>query len=200
MNFGVTDPGARGPGAPYGRHRLRLPHDGDGHRIADRRARDRVLGSLATAVIPLGAVVLGIGLVAAAVFNAFALTILAMMLVGLGAIAMAATANTTIQLAVPDELRGRVISVYTTVFVGSTPVGGLLMGWIASAFGVPASLAVAGVGSATAGLLALWWLSRIQARRGVPLPRPRRIARRHLRRRTPSGRPAGPSPSARGSG
>ena len=98
-------------------------------------------------IIPLGAVVLGIGLAAAAVFQAFALTILAMMLVGLGAIAMAATANTTIQLAVPDELRGRVISVYTTVFVGSTPLGGLLMGWIASAFGVPASLAVAGVGS-----------------------------------------------------
>ena len=55
---------------------------------------------------------------------------------GFGAIAMAATANTTIQLAVPDELRGRVISVYTTVFVGSTPLGGLLMGWIASAWGV----------------------------------------------------------------
>ena len=48
---------------------------------------------------------------------------------------MAATANTTIQLAVPDELRGRVMSVYTTVFVGSTPFGGLLMGWIAPASG-----------------------------------------------------------------
>ena len=55
-----------------------------------------------------------------------------MLFVGFGAIAMAATANTTIQLAVPDELRGRVISVYTTVFVGSSPVGALLMGWIAS--------------------------------------------------------------------
>jgi MFS family permease len=120
-------------------------------------------------IIPLGAVVLGIGLAMAAVFQAFALTILAMMLVGLGAIAMAATANTTIQLAVPDELRGRVISVYTTVFVGSSPLGALLMGWIASAFGVPASLAVGGIGSLASGLLALWWLSRIQARRGVPL-------------------------------
>ena len=119
-------------------------------------------------LIPLGAVVLGIGLGAAAVFNAFR-SRSSRCARRPGTIAMAATANTTIQLAVPDELRGRVISVYTTVFVGSTPVGGLLMGWIASAFGVPASLAVAGVGSATAGLLALWWLSRIQARRGVPL-------------------------------
>ena len=100
-----------------------------------------------------------------------------MALVGLGAIAMAATANTTIQLAVPDELRGRVISVYTTVFVGSTPIGGLLMGWIASAYGVPASLAVAGAGSLAAGLLALVWLRRIQARRGVPIAAAAQLAR-----------------------
>jgi hypothetical protein len=37
---------------------------------------------------------------------------------------------------------------------------------------VPASLAVAGVGSVVAGGLSLWWLSRIQARRGVPLGAP----------------------------
>ena len=41
-----------------------------------------------------------------------------MFFVGLGAIAMAATANTTIQLAVPDQLRGRTMAVYTTVFAG----------------------------------------------------------------------------------
>ena len=86
----------------------------------------------------------------------------AMLFVGLGAIGMTATANTTIQLAVPDELRGRVISVYTTVFVGSSPVGALLTGWIASTFGVDLSLAVAGVACVAMGLLALVWLRRIR--------------------------------------
>jgi hypothetical protein len=75
---------------------------------------------------------------------------------------MAATANTTIQLAVPDELRGRVISVYTTVFVGSTPLGGLLMGWIASSVSVEASLVVGGVGCLVVGSLSLAWLRRIR--------------------------------------
>ena len=78
----------------------------------------------------------------------FPIALVTMLFVGFGAIAMAATANTTIQLAVPDELRGRVISVYTTVFVGSTPLGGLLMGWIASAWSVDAAIAVGGLGCA----------------------------------------------------
>ena len=99
----------------------------------------------------------------------FPIALVTMLFVGFGAIAMAATANTTIQLAVPDELRGRVISVYTTVFVGSTPLGGLLMGWIASAWSVDAAIAVGGLGSFVAGVIALVWLARIQARRGRPL-------------------------------
>ncbi len=48
--------------------------------------------------------------------------------VGAGGIVMAATGNATIQLAVPDGLRGRVMSVYTTVFSASMPIGGLLDG------------------------------------------------------------------------
>ena len=56
-----------------------------------------------------------------------------MVLIGFGSILMAATGNTTIQLAVPDHLRGRVMSVYTTVFSASVPIGGLAMGAIASA-------------------------------------------------------------------
>ena len=54
---------------------------------------------------------------------------------------MAATANTTMQLAVPDGLRGRVMSVYTTIFAGSTPIGGPMMGGLASLFGIAVSLA-----------------------------------------------------------
>ena len=118
---------------------------------------------------PLGAAILGIALLATSLVHLFPIALVTMLFVGFGAIAMAATANTTIQLAVPDELRGRVISVYTTVFVGSTPLGGLLMGWIASAWSVEAAIAVGGVGSLAAGVTALVWLGRIQARRGRPI-------------------------------
>ncbi len=120
-------------------------------------------------IVPLGALILGVALIATSILNTFAFTLVTMTFVGFGAIAMAATANTTVQLAVPDELRGRVISVYTTVFVGSTPIGGLLMGWIASNWSVDAAIAIGGVGSVAAGLLSLLWLRRIQARRGVSL-------------------------------
>src|SRR3989442_8118251 len=95
--------------------------------------------------IGLGAIVLGVAELVVAGSTAFAVTMAAMLFVGLGGIAMAATANTTIQLTVPDALRGRVMSVYTTVFAGSTPIGGLLMGFVASRFGVPAAFLLGGV-------------------------------------------------------
>ena len=56
-------------------------------------------------------------------------------------------ANTLIQVSVPDHLRGRVMAVYVTVFAGSTPVGGLISGAVAGAFGVPLSLAIGGLAS-----------------------------------------------------
>ena len=94
--------------------------------------------------------------------DAFALALVAMLFVGLGAIAMAATANTTIQLSVPDHLRGRVMSLYTTVFAGSVPAGGLLMGWIASSWGVPVSLMIGAILSLLVGVAAWPWLARIR--------------------------------------
>ena len=90
----------------------------------------------------------------------FALSMVLMFAVGFGAILMAATVNTTIQLAVPDGLRGRVMSVYTTIFAGSTPIGGPVMGGIASLFGIAISLAVGGVLSLAVGGGALAWLRR----------------------------------------
>jgi MFS family permease len=61
---------------------------------------------------------------------------------------------------VPDELRGRVISVYTTVFAGSTPIGALFAGFLASRWGAVAALAVGGVLTVAVGLAALAWLRR----------------------------------------
>jgi predicted MFS family arabinose efflux permease len=80
-----------------------------------------------------------------------------MVLIGFGSILMAATGNTTIQLAVPDHLRGRVMSVYTTAFSISVPVGGLAMGAVASAAGVTFAIALGGALSLLIGLAALAW-------------------------------------------
>ncbi|HEX6868424.1 MAG TPA: MFS transporter [Candidatus Limnocylindrales bacterium] len=104
-----------------------------------------------------GALLLGGATVALALTTTYPLAIGLMVLIGFGSILMAATGNTTIQLAVPDQLRGRVMSVYTTVFSASVPLGGLTLGAIASAFGVTVAIAVGGVLTLLIGLGALAW-------------------------------------------
>ena len=117
-------------------------------------------------IIGIGAVVLGVAELVLAVSGSYALSLIAMFFTGLGAISMAATANTTIQLTVPDQLRGRVMSVYTTVFAGSTPIGGLLAGGLASAVSVPFSIAVGAALSLIVGVgtTAWYWRERSRAR------------------------------------
>jgi hypothetical protein len=63
---------------------------------------------------------------------------------GVGAIATAASANSLIQITVPGPLRGRVMSVYTTVFAGSTPVGNGLTGGVGGLWGTPVAIAMNG--------------------------------------------------------
>jgi MFS family permease len=110
--------------------------------------------------IGYGAIILGAGEIALGGSRSLPISLLLMVAVGFGGILMAATANTTMQLAVPDGLRGRVMSVYTTVFAGSTPIGGPVMGGLASFFGVAVSLAIGGVLSAVVGAGALVWIRR----------------------------------------
>lgn len=104
-----------------------------------------------------GALILGVGSVALAVTRAFPISLALMVIVGFGSILMMATGNTTIQLAVPDHLRGRVMSVYTTVFSASVPIGGLAMGAIASGFGAAVAIGVGGVLSVIVGVGAIAW-------------------------------------------
>ena len=111
-------------------------------------------------LIPSGAALLGAALILIAVLPRIAVALPALTLAGFGAIGMAATGNTTIQTVVPDELRGRVMSVYTTVFAGSTPIGAIFAGAIASAANAVASLAAGGTGTLAVGLLGLAWLRR----------------------------------------
>ncbi len=122
-----------------------------------------------------GALILGAASLALAVTRVFPVALGLMVLVGFGSILMAATGNTTIQLAVPDHLRGRVMSVYTTVFSASVPIGGLAMGAVASAFGVTVAIALGGVLTLVIGLGAFAWGRRgafDAVERSVPAPSP----------------------------
>jgi MFS family permease len=55
-----------------------------------------------------------------------------------------ALANTTVQTNTPDQLRGRVMSIYMTVFAGSTPIGYALAGFISDLWGAPAAVVFGG--------------------------------------------------------
>lgn len=76
-----------------------------------------------------------------------------------------AAANTRTQLASPPEIRGRVMSVYTMVFVGTTPLGNLLVSGVASGAGITAAWIVSGVPCLLVAFAAAW-LWRRQAQRG----------------------------------
>jgi MFS family permease len=71
----------------------------------------------------------------------------AALLVPLGASMMVqmASSNTLIQAMVPDALRGRVMAVYSMMFMGMAPFGALLAGWLAGRIGAPATVAGGGL-------------------------------------------------------
>ncbi len=70
----------------------------------------------------------------------FSLTIL--FVIGCGLVSFLATANSFIQLSVPDNLRGRAMSVYTFVFLGTAPIGNSLMGAAADFIGVAHAVSI----------------------------------------------------------
>jgi MFS family permease len=91
-------------------------------------------------------VVSSLAIAGVAVSRSVPLTCLAMAVAGWALITHLATSNTLIQLRVPDELRGRVMSFYTWCAVGTAPLGALFMGGVAERLGAPAALLL---GSAT---------------------------------------------------
>ena len=76
--------------------------------------------------------------------TSYPVALVAVFFAGLGAIATAISANSLVQITVPGPLRGRVMSVYTTVFAGSTPIGNGLTGGVGGLWGTPAALVMNG--------------------------------------------------------
>lgn len=83
-----------------------------------------------------GAAAFGVLLGAVALSQWFAVTLFFLFLLGVANTAFAATANTSLQQATPDHLRGRVMALWMLLFAGSTPAGGYLTGLMAEHLGV----------------------------------------------------------------
>jgi predicted MFS family arabinose efflux permease len=91
-----------------------------------------------------GGMVLGASELVLAGTTSYPVALLAVFVAGVGAIGTAISANSLVQITVPGPLRGRVMSVYTTVFSGSTPIGNGLTGGVGGLWGTPAALAMNG--------------------------------------------------------
>lgn len=106
--------------------------------VAARRTTSRLAGLVATAV-GFSALLLVLG--GLRWMPAFAAVLF---VAGLVSITFNTLGNSSIQLGTPAALRGRVMSLYMLVFLGSTPIGSLLVGWITDRWGAPTALLVTG--------------------------------------------------------
>ncbi|MHB8839597.1 MAG: MFS transporter [Gemmatimonadaceae bacterium] len=111
-------------------------------------------------LIPVSAAVFALGLMGFAWSHTFWLSLLALMVAGMGMMQGMAASNTVIQTIVSDDKRGRVMSYYTMAFMGMAPFGSLLAGTMADAIGAPATVMVNG---AVVLLGAAWFATRLPA-------------------------------------
>jgi MFS family permease len=109
----------------------------------------------------------GASLVIFALSRTFWVSVILLLPVGYCMMLQMACSNTLIQVMVPDALRGRVMAVYSMMFMGMAPIGALFGGAMAERLGAPHTIAIGGLAS----LLGACWF-------GLHLPKIRVEARR----------------------
>ena len=114
--------------------------------------------------VGVSAVAFGVTLMGFAVARVFWVSFAMLVLVGWSIITQLASSNTLIQSMVPDALRGRVMAVYSMMFMGMSPIGALVAGWIAERIGAPDTVVI---GGAVCVVAAIVFNIRLPAMRGV---------------------------------
>ncbi len=128
-----------------------------------------VVGGLATASrrtasgrrLAWAAMAFGVVVIGASAAPTLGFELAALVLIGAASITFLSLGNATIQLAAAPEMRGRVMALWSVAFLGSTPVGGLLMGWVGQNVGPRWALLIGGVAAVVAGLTAYRSLARL---------------------------------------
>ncbi|MGE0681362.1 MAG: MFS transporter [Candidatus Binatia bacterium] len=117
-------------------------------------ARKSVLGL--GKFIPLATSTFGVGLIAFSFSRLLWLSLIFLVVTGLGFMVQMAGSNTLLQTIVESDKRGRVMSFYTMAVMGLTPFGSLLAGGVAHTIGVAYTLRLGGIGC----IMAAWWFAR----------------------------------------
>jgi len=113
--------------------------------------------------VAFGAVGFGISLILFSQSRSFLLSVLILAPVGFCMVTQMTSANTLVQTFSPDELRGRVMSVYAMMFMGMAPFGSLLAGSLAHWLGAPTAVALGGLSCVIGGLLFARKLPQLRA-------------------------------------
>lgn len=95
--------------------------------------------------ICIASLILGLGLVGLAFVDKFLIALILLFFIGFGMVVIIASCNTLVQDIVDDDKRGRVMSLYTMAFMGTTPIGSLFGGVIAHKIGVPHTFLLTGL-------------------------------------------------------
>jgi MFS family permease len=111
------------------------------------------------------ALAFGAALVAAALAPTFGVELLVLVPVGAAGIAFTAMANGVLQTETAPEMRGRVAALFTVAFLGSTPIGGPIIGLVSQQLGPRAGLWVGGVATLAVTVAAI---AAIRRHREVP--------------------------------
>jgi MFS family permease len=109
----------------------------------------------------------GAGLLAFSFSRDVRLSSVLLLVTGFGVVVTTAGINTFLQTLVEEEMRGRVMSLFTMAFVGMSPLGSLLAGWLAVRFGAPTAL---GFGGAICIVVGGWFATRIPWLREIVRP------------------------------
>ncbi len=96
------------------------------------------------------AYVFGVLILATALAPTLALAMVALVGVGGASIAFLALGNASLQVAAAPEMRGRVMALWSIAFLGTTPIGGPLVGWVGEHLGPRVGLALGGVATVAA--------------------------------------------------
>ena len=110
--------------------------------LAARRTRPRLL------FVVLAGLTFGITEIVAGLMPSYLTFALVLPLLGLSSLTMVTSANGLIQMTSAPEMRGRVAALYLMVFLGGTPLGAPMIGWIGEAFGARWTLIIGGALSA----------------------------------------------------